>query len=861
MDSTLDPRSPRRSMTLRDDAHSQTHVRIEVEDDRTGMTPPAIRRAFLDHLNFSLGKDERTATAHDRFMALALVTRDRVTQRWIETQRAYREKNAKVVYYLSAEFLLGRALGNNLMNLGLYDIAAETMHDMGIELSDLLEEESDAGLGNGGLGRLAACYLDSMATLALPGFGYGIRYEFGIFDQVIRSGAQIERPEEWLRMGNPWEISHPEYAQSVRFGGHPEHYVDGEGRPRVRWTEGHSVLGMPYDMPIAGYRNNTVNTLRLWSARASREFDLAVFNAGDYERAVFDKNASENISKVLYPNDLLVVGKELRLRQQYFFVACSIADLLQRYLRANPGSGPDRFAALPDKVAIQLNDTHPTIAIPELMRLLIDEHLLPWDEAWRITQGVFSYTNHTLLPEALERWSVDLLERLLPRHLQIIYEINRRFLRDVWTAAPHDAARLERMSLVQEKPYKAVRMAHLATLGAHAVNGVAALHSRLLREQLLPDFAQMYPGRFLNITNGVTPRRWLLQANPRLAGAITARIGDGWITELGELERLVPLADDPDFQAQVRMIKYENKAQLTRYLAREHGVSFDPTMLFDVQVKRLHEYKRQLLNVLHIISLYQRLKEDPGCDDLPRLFLFGAKAAPGYVRAKLIIRLINAVADVVGSDPQMRGRLGVFFMPNYRVSLAERIMPAADLSEQISLAGMEASGTGNMKLSINGALTIGTLDGANVEIRDAVGAENFFLFGMTAEEVAARRAGYNPHQVYHRCGQLRRALDLVRTGFFSPEEPDRFRPLCEALLPCDERVGHGDEFMVLEDFDAYAACHEQVAEAYRDTAGWTRKAILNIARMGFFSSDRSVREYAERIWRVEAVPVVLPART
>jgi starch phosphorylase len=835
-------------------------VEIRVEDDRTGMEPEAIRRAFLDHLHYSLGKDDRTATMHDRFMALALVARDRLTQRWIQTQRTYRDRDAKLVYYLSAEFLLGRALANNLINLGLYDIAEETMRGLGLSLSDLLEQESDAGLGNGGLGRLAACYLDSMATLALPGYGYGIRYEFGIFDQVIRSGAQIEVPEEWLRMGNPWELAHPEYMETVRFGGRTEHYTDSEGRFRVRWVEGQSVIGMPYDMPIAGFRNNTVNTLRLWSARASREFDLQVFNAGDYERAVFDKNASENISKVLYPNDLFVVGKELRLKQQYFFVACSIADLMRRYLDQDHRRGPDRFAALPDRVAIQLNDTHPSIAIPEMMRILVDDHALPWEEAWAITQKVFAYTNHTLLPEALETWSVDLLGRLLPRHLQIIYEINRRFLRDVWTACPHDPQRLQRMSLIQERPYKAVRMAYLATLGSHAVNGVAALHSQLLRETLLPDFAAMHPERFLNITNGVTPRRWLLQANPALGAAITRRIGAGWITHLDELHRLRELGDDPDFQAEVRRIKRANKIRLAEYIQHANGVHVDPDALFDVQVKRLHEYKRQLLNVLHIISLYQRLKTHPEEAALPRLFIFGAKAAPGYVRAKLIIRLINAVADVINGDPQVNQALQVVFLANYRVSLAERIMPAADLSEQISLAGMEASGTGNMKLSMNGALTIGTLDGANIEIREAVGAENFFLFGLTAQQVAALRPCYNPWDVHRRSPRLAAALDLIRSGFFSPEEPRRFEPLLHALLPPDERPGHGDEYMVLQDFDDYAACHRRVEAAYADAAGWARMSILNIAGMGPFSSDRSVREYAEKIWRLQPVPIDLPKR-
>ncbi len=861
--------------TSPDPAGSAGSVHIHVDDDRTSMHAEGIRRAFIDHLRYTIAKDDRHATPHDRFLALSLTARDRLTERWIRTQEAYRADDAKRVYYLSAEFLLGRALRNNLFNLGILEQSEAIIRGLGLSLSDVLEQERDAGLGNGGLGRLAACYLDSMATLAIPGYGYGIRYEFGIFDQVIRNGAQIERPEEWLRMGNPWEIPRPEYTQHVHFYGGTEFYRDSDGEERVRWVNTSSVLGVPYDTPIAGFGSENVNTLRLWSARASEEFDLNVFNAGDYERAVFDKNASESISKVLYPNDLLIVGKELRLKQQYFFVACSIADLLRRHL-ADAHYQQDhvamlaRLRALPDKAAIQLNDTHPAIAIPELLRQLIDIYGLPWDEAWEITTACIAYTNHTLLPEALEQWSVELLGRLLPRHLQIIYEINHRFLRQVWTASPDDPARMERMSLIQERPHKAVRMAYLATVGSHAVNGVAALHSQLLQKALLPEFAALWPERFMNITNGVTPRRWLMQCNPALSRAISRRIGTVWQRDLDQLHRLADFADDPTLHSEFFAIKLEHKRALSAYIRQHNHVSVDPTGLFDVQIKRLHEYKRQLLNVLHLIALYQHIKAG-GSDGklsalgpaIRRVALFGAKAAPGYTRAKLIIRLINAVADVVNRDRQVADALKVIFLSNYRVSLAERIIPAADLSEQISTAGLEASGTGNMKLSMNGALTIGTLDGANIEIRERVGADHFFLFGLTADQVAARRQHYNPWDAYRASPLLRGAIDLIRSGFFSYDDPKRFTPLLDSLLPPAAEAGienltHrgqplGDEYFVLADFDDYVACQARVATTWREPARWARMAILNIANMGFFSSDRSIREYAERIWRVRSV--------
>src|SRR5689334_2899982 len=634
----------------------------------------ALLHSFTNHLLYSLAKDQYSATTLDRYMSLALTARDRLIERWISTQQRYYRKDARRVYYLSAEFLMGRALGNNLINLGLYDVARDAMKMLNIDMGDILEQEVDAGLGNGGLGRLAACFLDSLATLDIPAYGYGIRYEFGMFEQEIKDGWQVERPDEWLRLGNPWEIARPEYAIPVRFGGKVEEHSDDHGRFRVRWTGGEQVVGMPYDTPIAGYGCNTVNTLRLWRARASQDFDLQYFNQGDYEMAVLDKNRSETISKVLYPSDLKMFGKELRLRQQYFFVACSLHDIVRRHLVAHP-----TLENLADKVAIQLNDTHPAVAIPELMRILVDEHALGWEKAWEVTQATFGYTNHTLLSEALETWSVDLFGRLLPRHLGIIYEINRRFLRQVMSRFPYDDARLARMSLIDEgngsPESKRIRMAYLAVVGSHSVNGVAALHTELLEADLLRDFHQMWPARFNNKTNGVTPRRWLLAANPLLADAITARIGDGWITNLELLAGLVPHADDPAFRAEVRAIKQKNKEQLARYIEAENDVAVDRNSIFDVQVKRLHEYKRQLLNVLHIVALYLRIKKDPGLSMVPRTFVFGGKAAPAYANAKLIIKLINAVSEVINADPEVNGKLRVVFLANYRVSLAERIFP------------------------------------------------------------------------------------------------------------------------------------------------------------------------------------------
>ena len=827
-------------------ADGNVRTMIRVEDDRTGMNPIVLERAFTDHLRYSQGKVLESATPHDEFLSLAYLVRDRLVRRWIETQKTYYDKDVKRVHYLSAEFLLGRALASNLISLGIYDDCQRVLADLGISLADLLEQEHDAGLGNGGLGRLAACFLDSMATLGLPGYGYGIRYQFGIFEQVLRNGFQVERPEEWLKNGNPWEIKRPERQVRVDFFGRAEHYYDEAGQWRARWVDTRSVVGMPYDTPIAGFGNETVNTLRLWEAVASEEFDLDVFNDGDYERAVADKNGSEVISKVLYPNDKTVLGKELRLKQQYFFVRCALVDIIRRHLSCHPS-----LANLPDKVAIQLNDTHPAIAIAELLRILVDEHGMEWEQAWRISRGTIAYTNHTVLAEALEKWSVDLIGRLLPRHLQIIFEVNRRFLREVLIRWPNDLQRLSRMSLVEEGHEKRVRMAHLAIVGAHSVNGVAQLHTEILKRSVFKDFHDMYPDRISAKTNGVTPRRWLLQCNPTLAAAISDKIGTAWMRDLDQLEKLLPFADDPAFRKQVRAIKHANKERLATIAKGLTGMSPDPDALFDMQIKRMHEYKRQLLNVLHIIALYLRAKKNPDDLRVPRAFFFGGKAAPGYQTAKLVIKLISSVAETIAADYQVRG-LSVHFMPNYRVSLAERMIPACDVSEQISTAGMEASGTGNMKLSLNGALTVGTLDGANVEIREAVGPEHFFLFGWTAEQVEQSMTdGYVPRAIYESNEELQEVIDLISSGYFSPDNRGLFRPLTDALLAFDP-------FRVLADFASYVECQRRVEQAYLDPARWDRSCVINIAKMGRFSSDRTIREYAREIWNVDPVQVKVP---
>jgi len=822
-------------------------VAVVIEDDRTGMSAAVLRRAYKDNLYYLQGKDEYTATPHDRYMALAYTIRDRLIQRWIRTRQAYKAADLKRVNYLSAEFLMGRALASNLLALGITEETRHALDDLGVDLKVLLDHEPDAGLGNGGLGRLAACFLDSLATLAYPAMGYGLRYEYGIFAQRIVHGEQVEQPDEWLRYGNPWEVPRPEHVQRVQFGGSVEPWQDERGDVRYRWVGTDDVLGLPYDTLIPGYRNNTVNTLRLWSARAVQEFDFEEFDRGDYADAVHQKTIWENISKVLYPNDNSMQGKELRFKQQYFFVSCSIKDILRRYRQAHKS-----MELLPDRAAIQMNDTHPSIAIAELMRLLLDEDGLAWEVAWRITVRCFGYTNHTLLSEALEKWPVEMFQRLLPRHLQIMYEINRRFLEEIRARFPGDEDRVRRMSLFQDHP-RLVRMAHLASVGSHSVNGVAALHSELLRTDVLRDFAEMWPERFNNRTNGVTPRRFLAQCNPRLARLLTEALGDeGWITDLSRLRALEPLAEDARFRARFRRIKRENKAMLADWIRTHNGLEVNLDSLFDVQVKRFHEYKRQHLNALHIVHLYNRIKKDPQVDLVPRTFIFAGKAAPGYFLAKKIIHLINAIGEVVNHDHDVAGRLKVVFLENYSVTLAERIIPAAELSEQISTAGKEASGTGNMKFGLNGALTVGTLDGANVEIRELVGPDNFFLFGLNAPEVAERRArGYNPVDCLQASPDLREVIDRLNRNEFAPGQPDVFRPLLDNL------VG-SDPYFVLADFAAYLQAQEEVSRLYRDQEEWTRRAILNVARLGHFSSDRTIQEYAQEIWDLEACPIALP---
>ncbi|MCX7805406.1 MAG: glycogen/starch/alpha-glucan phosphorylase [Planctomycetota bacterium] len=830
---------------------ARTMIGIEMWRDYSNrMDSQALKMSFASHLKYSMGKDHVTATPLDLYYSLALAVRDRLIDRMIHTQTTYNRLRAKRVYYLSLEFLIGRALANNIFNLKFCDTATNTMKEFGLNLEEMCEAEPDAGLGNGGLGRLAACFMDSLATLEYPAYGYGIRYEFGIFRQEIADGFQVERPDQWLRFGNPWEICRPENAMAVPMYGRVEHGVDEKGNYCPRWADCQTVLGVPYDMPIVGYGNNTVNLLRLWSARASREFNLQIFNHGDYVKAVEEKNASETISKVLYPNDNVIEGKELRLKQQWFFVCCTIQDIVRRYKRNH-----DTMDAFPDEVAIQLNDTHPALAVAELMRTLVDLERVPWDKAWEMTRATIGYTNHTLLPEALEKWPVPLMGRLLPRHLEIIYEINHRFLQQVAARFPGDNDRMARMSLIEEGAEKQVRMAHLAVVGSHSVNGVAELHTELLKTQVLPDFYAMFPEKFNNKTNGVTQRRWLLQANNRLAAILKKRIGEGWVTNLYDLKRLEALADDGGFRDEFMAAKRANKERLAALVERETGVRLDPGSIFDVQVKRIHEYKRQHLNALRILMLYNRLKANPNMDVFPHSFIFGGKAAPGYYIAKLIIKFINELARIVNNDPAVQGRIKVAFVPDYNVSRAEVIMPGADVSEQISTAGMEASGTGNMKFTMNGALTVGTLDGANIEIRREAGEENFFLFGLTAEEIAALRGRYNPWDIYNRNPEVKAALDMLRSGALSPSNEDLFRPLYDSLLT------YGDRFFVLADIESYDRKHVEVEAAYRDRSKWARMAILNVARCGRFSSDRTIEEYAREIWDLKRVPISLPGDT
>ncbi|MCP5144104.1 MAG: glycogen/starch/alpha-glucan phosphorylase [Gammaproteobacteria bacterium] len=808
-----------------------------------------LKQAFLSNLLYTQGKFPALATRTDYYLALAFAVRDQLLARWISTASAYTEQGSRTVCYLSAEFLLGPHLRNNLNNLGLEQTAQEAMADMGLDLEDLIACEAEPGLGNGGLGRLAACFIDSLATMEIPALGYGVRYEYGIFRQEIVDGWQVEKTDKWLHFGNPWEIARPEWMQTVRIGGHTEHYIGDDEKLRVRWVPRKVVNGVPYDTPILGYHTNNANTLRLWCAEAPESFDLATFNRGDYYGAVVQKINSENLTKVLYPNDETENGKELRLEQQYFFVSCSLQDML-RILKVQKIP----LARFHEKFTIQLNDTHPAIAVAELMRLLLDECMVGWDEAWSITQKSLAYTNHTLLPEALERWPLALFQRVLPRHLEIIYEINARFLDEVRIRFVGDDARLSRMSIIDESGARYVRMANLASVGAHAINGVAALHSELLQQHVLRDFYELWPEKFSNKTNGVTPRRWIVQSNPGMTAAICDAIGDEWITNLPRIRALESFADDPVFRASWRGIKQANKATLARAIQQQTGIGVDPASMFDVQVKRIHEYKRQHLAALHAVALYLQMKAHPQREFAPRTLVFGGKAAPGYFMAKLIIKFITSVADVINRDPATSALLKMVFLPNFSVSNGQRVYPAADLSEQISTAGKEASGTGNMKFQMNGALTIGTMDGANIEIREEVGADNFFLFGLREDEVEAwRQRGYRPREIYNANPLLKEALDLVQSGFFSRGDSELFKPIVDNLL-------YDDPYFLLADFQSYADCQQHVADVWADQERWTRMSILNTARSGKFSSDRAIADYCRDTWRVEpvSVPLLLP---
>jgi len=817
-----------------DEASTKTDGNVGVN-----ISPDELRREFERHLRYTLAKDRYTATDRDRYYALALSVRDRLIDRWMCTQQSHHKNAVKRVYYLSMEFLIGRLLGNNVINLQIEETCRESLRQFGVDWVALRNYEVDAGLGNGGLGRLAACFMDSLSTLQIPAIGYGLRYDYGIFHQRIENGYQVEDADPWLKHGYPWEIAHPEFSFEVHFGGRVE-TRPGPNGPEWKWVDSRPVIGMPYDLPVVGYGGQTVNTLRLWSCRAAEDFDFEDFNRGSYVEAVASKVQAENLTKVLYPNDNIFEGKELRLRQQYFLVSCSLQDIIRRF----KADGSD-LEGLPDRVFLQLNDTHPSLAIPELMRILIDEMRLEWNKAWDITTACVGYTNHTILPEALEVWPIEMFNRLLPRHLQIIYEINGRFMRSVATRYPLDIDRLRRMTIISDENGKQVHMANLAVVGSCSVNGVSEIHTRLLKERVLRDFAEFWPQKFNNKTNGITPRRWLLKANPRMAGLITETIGDRWIMDLDQLRRLEQYATDEGFQASFREVKQQNKASLAGYIRARLGINISPDSMFDVQVKRFHEYKRQLLFALYIIVRYNQIRDNPMLGFVPRTFIIGGKAAPGFFMAKLIIKLIHQVADVVNNDPLVQDLLKVVFVPNYRVSLAELIIPAADLSEQISLAGTEASGTGNMKFQLNGALTIGTLDGANVEMKEEVGHDNIFIFGMTADEVEQRRPSYSAFDIYNSDEEIRRAMQLIEEDFFSLFEPGIFRPIVQALLY------EGDHYMLLADMREYIEAQARVDASYKEPAQWYEKAILNVARSGKFSSDRTIREYVSDIWHVE----------
>jgi len=803
-----------------------------------------VKKSFNRHLHYTIIKDRHVSTPRDYYFSLANVVKDHLVSRWIRTQQHYYETDPKRVYYLSLEFYMGRSLTNTMINLGIQGACDEAMYQMGMDIEDIESYEEDAGLGNGGLGRLAACFLDSMSSIGIPGYGYGIRYEFGIFKQAIRNGEQCEEPDDWLRYGNPWEKARPEYTVPVHFYGNVVYTAEG-GR---KWVNTEVVLAMPYDNPIPGYGNNVCNTLRLWSAKSPLSFNLKVFNTGDYIQSVLDRNIAENISRVLYPNDNMFEGKELRLKQEYFLCAATLNDVVRRFKASKFGSrevSRTNFDLMPDKVALQLNDTHPAMAIPELMRILLDEEHLSWDQAWKVTVGCCAYTNHTILPEALERWPVSMLQELLPRHLEIIYHINHLHMENVRAKYGDDGEKLKQLSCIEEGGEKKVNMAHLAIIGSHAVNGVAFIHSELIKKHLFRPFYEFWPEKFQNKTNGITPRRWLLLCNPMLADLISEKIGDNWPVHLDELARLKEWAADPKFQDEVMKVKQNNKNKLAAYLKQETGIDINPCSLFDIQVKRIHEYKRQLLNILHVITLYNRIKKNPNAPFTPRTVMIGGKAAPGYYMAKQIIKLFNRVGNVVNNDPAVGSKLKVVFLENYRVTLAEKIMPAADLSEQISTAGTEASGTGNMKFMLNGGLTIGTLDGANVEMAEEMGNENIFIFGMTVDDVEAVQAkGYNAYDYYNASPELKQVIDMIRDGFFTPGSEGEFKDVVDLLM-------HNDRFLTLADYKSYIAAQDEVSATYNDTAKWAEMAIHNIASSGKFSSDRTIAEYAREIWGME----------
>lgn len=813
----------------------------DTKHPRIDMNVDAFREDIKQHLRYTLAKDEYSSTSWDRYRSVVLAVLDRLNHRWIDTQQSYYDKDSKRVYYLSMEYLIGRLLDNMLVNLDVQDVVAEALEELNLDYDEIKNSEWDAGLGNGGLGRLAACFLDSMATIGIPAIGYGIRYDYGIFYQDIQNGYQVEKPDLWLRYGNPWDIIRPKTQYPVSFYGETNPFHDEEGELRFIWENTHDVLAIAYDTPIPGYKNDVVNNLRLWKASSSDGIDLKSFNQGQYIDAVKDIQLNENISRVLYPNDKVFVGQELRLKQEYFLVAASLKDIMRRFRKTN-----DDWRKLPEKVAIQCNDTHPNLAIPELMRILIDEEGLDWETSWGITVKTISYTNHTLLPEALEKWTVSLMRTLLPRHLQIIYEINRRFLQDIQAQAGDDKAKISRMSIIGEGEDPVIHMASLGIVGSHKINGVAEMHSDLLKKNLFRDFYELYPERFTNKTNGITPRRWLRQCNRGLSDLITSEIGDEWITDLTKIRKIEEKADDKTFRKKFSKIKQQSKNRLADYIEENHDVSINRESIFDIQIKRIHEYKRQLMAALFAIDLYNEIKENPKAERVPRTIIFAGKAAPGYAIAKLHIKLINSIADKINHDPDVGDQLKCIFLKNYRVTLAELMIPAANLSEQISTAGFEASGTGNMKFALNGALTIGTLDGANVEIRDEVGEENIFIFGKTVEEVEQiRHEGYDPLNYYNSNERLKKILDQIRDGFFSSKEPDLFNPIIEALLY------KGDYFLVLADFQEYIEKQKEVEELYQNQDDWNRKAILNVARVGKFSSDRTIRDYAEEIWNVK----------